>query len=379
MNLHSCCTLELAVNRNKHDCLVQDKLQWQHEYQRCLEKVILLSGLLSVDVQTPQVIGMPSSLLEHEYRKDLTAASAAAAKYERKHNLTESWTSQDLQYQKVAVERKCFWVHHFQNAIAADVDKVHVLQLAAQRTSRQNRSTSSSFKKQVRSAHTRIDKSISQLQQWHAVSGDIGAVPYDPALLSADAMLQHGWVVPWLTPYQSGSALQLRIADVQQQVQRCIEEQDMIKRETADAVLFYQHQEEAVQAAIQKRALAAVDAAEDVLPQQDFSSLCAEFRPEVVQEHHVAGQLHVLYEYQQRCQQLLLEMESLSSYVATPVTNASNVADDASLPESGMQESAAVNQFAEPSDSEAYDMYDDEDVSSSDAEQDMFQGIDMDI
>ena len=181
-------------------------------------------------------------------------------------------------------------------------------------------------------------------------------------------MLQHGWVVPWLTPYQSGSALQLRIAEAQQNVQRCLEEQDIIKRETADAVLFYQRQEEAVQAAIQRRALAAVDAAEKTLPQQDFSSLCVEFRPEVVQEHYVAGQLHVLYEYQQRCQQLRMEMESLSCYVATPVTSAFSLADAASLPESGMEHSASESSLAELPDNEAYDMYDDEDMFSSDAE-----------
>ena len=226
-------------------------------------------------------------------------------------------------------------MHHYQNAIAADVDKVHVLQLAAQRTSRQHRGTSSSFKKQLRSLNKRIDKNIRQLCEWHAVSGDISPLVYDVAELSADSLLEHGCTLPWLTLYQAGSALGHRITDAQQRVQRCSEEQEIIEREAVDTVLFYTHQLTAVQTAIQTRQVAAsADLASPVsasLPAQPeasttaqggaeqtalgaktLSQLCKEFRP-VMHQHHMAGQLHVLHEYQHDCEHLLSRMRCVSS------------------------------------------------------------------
>ena len=120
-------------------------------------------------------------------------------------------------------------------------------------------------------------------------------------------------------PQAAGSALQRRITDAQQHDQRCSEEQEIIQREAADVVLFYTHQLTAVQTATQTRQVAAsTDLASDIsasLPAQPdasttvqggaeqttsgaktLSQLCKEFRPEVVQQRHMAGQLHVLHE-----------------------------------------------------------------------------------
>ena len=130
---------------------------------------------------------------------------------------------------------------------------------------------------------------------------------------------------------------------------RCVEEQDIIKREAADAVLFYKHQLQAAQTAIQARqVILSTDQASDVNASlhaqtetstseeasagytvplaSNLSQLCQEFRPEVVQQHHVAGQLHVLHDYQHQCQQLLLQMEAVSSFVAIAVREPANSA-----------------------------------------------------
>ena len=39
---------------------------------------------------------------------------------------------------------------------------------------------------EVEASLKRRDRSVAQLQQWHAVSGDIGHDPYDPSALVAD-------------------------------------------------------------------------------------------------------------------------------------------------------------------------------------------------
>ena len=239
--------------------LFHDKLQWQHQYHWALEEVFLLDNLLSADesAQSSDLTSPAGSLLEHQYRHRLAEVSARAALLQQKHNVGEPWTQQDEQYHQAALDRKCFWVHHYQNAIAADIDTAHVLQLAAQRTSRHHRGTNSSFKKQLNSLHKRIDKSNCQLRQWHLVSGDIGEMQHVAAHLSAQSLLEHGCSRPWLTLYQAGSSLQHRIADAQQRMQRYSEEQASIRKEAADAIIFYTHQLQAVEAAVQARQVTA--------------------------------------------------------------------------------------------------------------------------
>ena len=76
---------------------IQDKLQWQHQYQQALEEVFLLNSLLSVDpqAQSLHLTGPADSLLEPQYRRSLTAASAKAAHLQQKHIVSEAWTQQD--------------------------------------------------------------------------------------------------------------------------------------------------------------------------------------------------------------------------------------------------------------------------------------------
>ena len=160
-------------------------------------------------------------------------------------------------------------MHRLHNSIAADIDRLHVMTLSAQRTSRQHRGTSSSYKVRIRATHKAIDKSILQLQHWHEVSGDIGHIAYEPAALSRATIEEQGWALPWLTGQQSESAMQHRITDAQQRMQRCEEEQSIVVREVTDAITFYEHQLHGVQTAIRSR-----QAADFVPTGQNISVFC---------------------------------------------------------------------------------------------------------
>ena len=133
---------------------------------------------------------------------------------------------------------------------AVSADSAHVSKLAADRTSRQHRSTTSSLTKQTRAERVRLAKGVEQLQQWHAIAGDSGQALYDPALLPAAQLEQRDWVVPWLTSNQSSSALQRQMLDMQQRIEHCTEEEVIIMREAKDAATFYTHHQEALAAAI---------------------------------------------------------------------------------------------------------------------------------
>ena len=210
------------------------------------------------------------------------------------------------------LERKAYWVDRLQRNIAADLDDLHVSKLAADRTSRQHRSTSSSLKKQARATCIRLEKSVQQLQEWHVVSGDIGSVPYDAAVLSVADMEQQAWVVPCFTCSPNQSALHDQVVDLQQRIVRCQEEVHIV-RETQDAVAFYTQQLGTLTAAIEAReagglATPAVQTLSNVVSTEDSE----------IADQYNKGQLYILHCKEARCQRLLVSVTDLLAKPSSP-------------------------------------------------------------
>ena len=230
-------------------------MDWTHAYQECLEKKFLLVALQPAsDPESSEPLAAylqdkASSLTEHTLRHQLASAVEMAREIETKRELTESWTQDAVEYQVALQQRKCFWVNRLHRSIAADPHSLHVAKLTTERTSRQHRSTSSSLKKQSRATRIRLKKSILLLRQWHAVAGDIGNLLYDPALLSVADIEQKDWVLPWCTCNPGQFALHDQVVDLEHRIQRCREEQCIVVREADDAVTFYCHQLDSIQAA----------------------------------------------------------------------------------------------------------------------------------
>ena len=337
---------------------------------------MLLTSALSLDNQhqSHQPPTTADSLSEHQFRQQLSEVSAKADRIARQHQISEPWAQQDLQYQQAALQRKCYWVHRLQNSIAAEVDQLHVLKLSAEQTSRQNRGTSSSFKRQVRATRIRIEKSIMQLQHWHVVSGDIGSVTYDPSLLTVANMEEQNWSVPWYTNGLAQSALQEQITDVQQRIVRCSEEQDIVAREAKDAVAFYQHKVQSLQTAIQAR-----EASEHPVISspawQSFSQSLMDSSPELVEREYVAGQLHVLQEQKQISQHLLMQMQSVIEQLAGSVIDESHVVEQSATvnPGSLMHSQQGVHDDDMLQFISGYDLDHDDDVSSTGDLADMYE------
>ena len=208
------------------------------------------------------------------------------------------------EYQQAMQERKGYWVDRLQGSIAADLDALHVSKLAADRTSRQHRSTSSSLKKHARATRIRLEKSIQQLQEWHAVPGDIGHVPYDPTVLSVAVMEQQNWMFPWFTCSPSQSIMHSQIVDLQR-ILPCSEEERIVVRQTEDAVAFHSQQLETLKAAIEAREAGSVTTDSDSFLQEDASvgMDISTAEPHTVQQYS-EGQLHVLRQKEARCQRL---------------------------------------------------------------------------
>ncbi|KAL0038483.1 hypothetical protein WJX77_007988 [Trebouxia sp. C0004] len=294
-------------------------LDWTHGYQECLEKKFLLIALQpasqhcqSAEPSALHVQDKASSLTEHNLRQELAAAADKAREIETKKGLTEGWTQDSAEYQTALQQRKCFWVNCLHRNITADLDSLHVAKLTADRTSRQHRSTSSSLKKQSRATRIRLDKSILLLQQWHAVSGDIGNVLYDPALLSVADMEQKDWVLPWFTCNHSQSALHDQIVDLQHHIQQCKEEQCIVARETDDAITFYSHQLDSIQAAILVREGGCLDEGTSHVVEY-MSALYGNADSQAVGQQYLQGQMHVLQYTRDRCQLLLGGMQDLQA------------------------------------------------------------------
>ena len=64
-------------------------------------------------------------------------------------------------------------------------------------TPRHHRDTTSQVQKQTRQARIRLKQAVVQLQEWHAVSGNIGTIAYDATTLDVKTMVQHNWQIPW--------------------------------------------------------------------------------------------------------------------------------------------------------------------------------------
>ena len=295
----------------------------------CLEKLFIPTAPPAQDALLEA-----DSLSEYQCRQELATAVAKPRGFEQKHNLTDRWSQDSDAYQQAMLERKAYWVDRMQRNIAADLDALHVSKLAADRTSRQHRSTSSSLKKQARATRIRLEKSVQQLQEWHVVSGDIGSVPYDPAVLSVADMDQQGWVVPWFTCSPNQSALHDQVVDLQQRIVRCQEEVHIVVRETEDAVAFYTQQLGTLTAAIEAREAGGLAIATTAL--QTLSNVVSTDDSETADQYN-KGQLYILHCKEARCQRLLVSVTDLLA----KLTAADESSSLASMPEA-MQSSSSL-------------------------------------
>lgn len=164
----------------------------------------------------------------------------------------------------------------------------------------------------------RLEKSIQQLQEWHAVPGDIVHVPYDPTVLSVAVMEQQDWMVPWFTCSQSQSAMHCQIVDLQQRILPCSEEERIVIRQTEEAVACHSQQLETLKAAIEAREAGSVATDSDSFLQEDASvgMDISTAEPHTVQQYS-EGQLHVLR------QRLLTSLSNLLADLRAPDSSSS--------------------------------------------------------
>jgi len=280
----------------------------------CLEKLFILTAL---PPPAQDALFEADSLSEYQYRQELATAVAKARNFEQKHNLIDRWSRDSDAYQQAMLEHKAYWVDRLQRNIAVDLDALHVSKQQPEepddRTSRQHRSTSSSLKNEARATRIRLEKSVQQLQEWHAVSGDIGSVPYDPAVMSVADMEQQAWVVPWFACSPNQSALHDQVVDLQQRIVRCQEEVHIVVRETQDAVAFYTQQLGTLTAAIEAReagglATPALQTLSNVVSTEDSETA----------DQYNKGQLYILHCKEARCQRLLVSVTDLLAKPSSP-------------------------------------------------------------
>ena len=174
---------------------MQDKLDWRHVYQEQLEKLYGLNGEVLQSAGTNTACtgnSQPGSLLGVQRNRDLQTALDSIDKLEQQHQrqIPVRWTPSSVEYQAAALQRKCFHVHMLQSKIAAELDWLRWAKLAVSRTPRQHRGTSSSILRTMRSVNAKVRTAVHKLQDWNAVSGDIGHVPYAPQSILLDNMQQ---------------------------------------------------------------------------------------------------------------------------------------------------------------------------------------------
>ena len=73
-------------------------------------------------------------------------------------------------------------------------------------------------REQARPICIRLEKGIQQLQQWHAVFGDIGQVADDPDLLAVANNEQDDWVLPWFICCNNQSVVLEQTLDLQHRI-----------------------------------------------------------------------------------------------------------------------------------------------------------------
>ena len=295
--------------------LLQEKLDYRHAYQEQLELVYSLS---SADAALPPTASTAehicvdpsdSSLLAVQKRQDLKAALQKVVKLEQQHSkqIPSRWAQDSAEFREAALQRKCFHIHQLQNKIVAELDCLHWSKLVVSRTPRQHRGTSSNILSRIRSANARLQETLQRLQEWHAVSGNIGTVPYDPSSLDVKDMTQAGWQAPWL--HQTSQHDSLRQADVEQRAQRCEEELSILAREAKDMVEYYQHMTSSVESAINKKLTCPeVEQAQSSAQEYAYSELYTQRMTASL----VAGQVHELQQHLLRCQQLQVRAEAVS-------------------------------------------------------------------
>ncbi|DBA66246.1 TPA: hypothetical protein ACH3X2_002506 [Trebouxia sp. C0005] len=307
----------------------QDKLCWRHDYQMCLEKLFTLTALTPPAQDT---LFEADSLSEYQNRQELATAIAKARSFEQKHKLIDKWSQDSDAYQQAMLERKAYWVDCLQRNIAADLDALHVPKLAADRTSRQHRSTSSSLMKQARAPRILLEKSVQQLQEWHIVSGDIGPVPHDSAALSVADMEQQGWVVPCFTCSLNQSALHDQVVDMQQRVVRCQEEVQIVVRETQDAAAFYTQQLGTLIAAVEASEAGGLVFATTAL--QTLGTVVSTDDSETAHQYN-KGQPYILHCKEVRCQRLLVSVTDLLAKLTTADVSSSLTSMSEAMQSSG--------------------------------------------
>ena len=232
---------------------LQDKLGWQHTYQECLEKLDVLKATAGNE-QAPTTADHASqaqSLASQRLAKELSDLETLAQQLESKHKLEERWTADSFDYQSKALQRKCYNVHRLQRKIETDVDWLRWVALAVSHNPCQRRGTSTQLKKKTQDARARLPQSVQELQDWHAVHGDIGDLGYDVMSIKAEDMQQPSWKAPWSTVGTPQTAQQLEVAQLLQLQERCAEELQILKREAQDMVSFYSKQQTDLLSAIE--------------------------------------------------------------------------------------------------------------------------------
>ena len=299
-------------------CLLplQERLTWVHAYQEQLEKLHALEALRCCEHSDAEILSRPQGLSALRYSKELSDAESAASAIEHKHAVAERWTVDSAHYHRTSVERKCYHVHRLQHKIVTDVDWLRWSTLAISRNPRQHRGTSTQMKKKARDARDRLHQTVQQLQEWHAVPGDIGQVGYDVASLSPDDMQQPDWKAPWNASGDFVSAQSQQVHHLQQLRQRCVEELQILGREADDMVEFYTKQQADLQAALQARCAGNAHAAVTHCPAHIIPVLSAASKA-ILEQQFNSGQQFILAGKLLRCQQLLARAEALALSLTT--------------------------------------------------------------
>lgn len=194
------------------------------------------------------------------------------------------------------------------------------------RTPRHHRGTTSQVQKQTRQARIRLKQAVAQLQEWHAVPGNIGTIAYDATTLDVKTMEQHNWQIPWSHSGSLAGSVEEQRTDLQQRIQRCDEELLIIARECNDMVTFYEHRISTMQAAWDKRQADGLQVTAAAFPDYIRSQHSHDDQQQLHVEY-VEGQKYMLAQMLDKNRLLLSQASALSKAVQHAAENGNDIAE----------------------------------------------------
>lgn len=170
---------------------------------------------------------------------------------EARRHISERWTADTEQYKAAGEHCKVLQIQRCESSLHTLFVRHHALHREYRDAPRRERQATVQLRKNMEGLQQKATLIIQDLEAWHAAPGR-HQLCYDPSSLDAGALLSADFLT-WQQGSVSGDLLKLKTAkseQLAQQRQRCVEEVQIVKREAADMVAFYEHYEAEISAQV---------------------------------------------------------------------------------------------------------------------------------